>query len=693
MTGETGDQASTDAALETANRALKDAEWAEKAGLRERAVTAYRTVVSLFPGVWEAHNNLANLLLDVRRPTEALQSALAAIAIRPGDAQVNANVARCWLALDKPVEALPYLRSALATQPTAHHLRDLLARALQDSGRQDEAVAAYREVDGRFPDDLELLQLMARFYHRAALGVDAERCLLRMQQLNPGHAPTYADLAQLYMDFTQFSRALQVARDGLTLDPRSLVLWNTIANCQLSLGLVDDSLNSFRKVMELEPNASVAHSNLLLTMHYVSAIEPAEIFAEHQRFGRKHTPPVIANKVFANPPNPDRRLRIGYVSADIRNHSIAYFLEPLLDYRDRERFEVYAYSGVKAPDAVTQRLRGKFDQYRSITHLQHDKLAQAIKADQVDILIDLAGHAGSFHAVMLGYKPAPVQVTYLGYPDTTGIEAVDYRITDWISDPPGAEAWHTEKLVRLPGGFLCFRPPETLPAIGPPPGIANGYVTFGSFNREFKVSQQILDLWCQILRAVPGSRMLMKSIAGSDPATREFQLGEFERRGIDRERVELVGFIASQAEHLGMYRKIDVALDTFPYHGTTTTLDSVLMGVPVVTLSGQTHASRVGASLLTQMGIPEFIARTEDEYVAKAVELASSLDRVAALHGALRQKLLASGLCDGPGFVRTFEYALRGMWLHWCESQGVGLSPEQVAQASFDFGPLRRAAP
>ncbi len=693
MTGEPRDQASTDAALEAANRALKDAEWAENAGLRERAVTAYRTVVGLFPGVWEAHNNLANLLLELGRPAEALQSALAAAAVRPDDPQVNANVARSWLGLDKPGEAVPFLRRALAAQPAAHHLRDMLARALQDSGRQQEAVAVFREVEGRFPDDFQLLELMARFYRRASLGPDAERCLLRMRQLDPGHAPTYGNLAQLYLDFTRFSEAHQVAREGLKVDPNSIVFWNTIATCQLSLGQVDESLKSYRKVLELEPGAAVAHSNLLLTMHYVSGLDPAEIFAEHQRFGRVQTPPTLANKIFANSAEPERRLRIGYVSGDLRNHSVAYFLEPLLDHRDRDRFEVYAYSGVKAPDSVTQRLRTKFDQYRSVAHAHHSQLAQIIKSDQVDILIDLAGHAGSFHAAMLGYKPAPVQVTYLGYPDTTGIEAVDYRITDWISDPPGAEAWSTEKLVRLPGGFLCFRPPETLPAIGPPPGIANGYVTFGSFNREFKVSQQILDLWCRILKAVPGSQILMKSIAGSDPATREFQLGEFKRRGIDRERVELVGFIPSQAEHLAMYRKIDVALDTFPYHGTTTTLDSVLMGVPVVTLSGQTHASRVGASLLTQMGIPEFIAHTEDEYVGKAVELASNLDRVAALHGALRQNLLTSTLCDGPGFVRTFEYALRGMWLHWCETRGVALSPEQVAQASFDFGPLHRAAP
>jgi predicted O-linked N-acetylglucosamine transferase (SPINDLY family) len=240
----------------------------------------------------------------------------------------------------------------------------------------------------------------------------------------------------------------------------------------------------------------------------------------------------------------------------------------------------------------------------------------------------------------------------------------------------------------LPDGFLCFGPPDNLPEIGAPPGLATGVVTFGSFNREFKVSRLALDLWCRILQAVPGSRIVMKSVAGSDPVTREHQFSEFERRGIARDRVELIGFIASQKDHLATYRTIDIALDTFPYHGTTTTLDSLLMGVPVITLAGYHHASRVGASLLTAVGCPEFIARTEDEYVARAVELASDLEKVRALHGALRQRLLQSPLCDGPGFARKFEYALRGMWCNWCAGRGARLSPAEAAAAAFDFSGL-----
>jgi predicted O-linked N-acetylglucosamine transferase (SPINDLY family) len=690
MSGESPEQPNRNTAEEEANLALRDAEWAEGAGLPERAVVAYRRVVALFPGVWEAHNNLAKLLLDLGRPAEALESAQAAQALRPDDPLVKANAGRALVKLDRPGEAVQFLHSALQANPGIHELRDMLARALLDAGRTDEGAAVFLEVEAQAANDFALLKLMARFHHRAKRGSDAERCLLRMREISPDHAPVYADLAHLYIDYSQYSKAYDVAKDGLRLEPNSTMFWNSLANSQASLGRVDDALQSYRKILELAPNVPPAHSNLLLTMHYVSGIDPAEIFEEHKRFGRAHAPPALATRSFPNTPEPQRRLRIGYLSPDIRQHSVAFFLEPLLDNRDRDRFEVYGYGAVQMPDEVTMRLRGKFDQYHSVLDMTMPQMAQAIKADRIDILIDLAGHAGSRHAPVLGYKPAPVLATYLGYPDTTGIEAVDYRISDWISDPPGAEATHTEQLVRLPHGFLCFSPPEDLPPIGPPPAIARGYVTFGSFNREFKVSRKVLDLWCQILLAVPGSRMVMKCAAGDDLATCEYQLGEFERRGVDRSRVQLVGFIASQKDHLAMYGDIDIALDTYPYHGTTTTLDSLLMGVPVITLSGYNHASRVGASLLSQVGLQEFIAYSEDEYVAKAVALAGNPAQLAALHGSLRERLLASPLCDGPGFVRKYEFALCGMWLNWCRTQGVELSAAEAAQAAFDFSAVIR---
>ncbi len=682
--------AADDATNEAATRALEDAQWAERVGLPERAVAEYRKVAALWPAVSEVHNNLADLLLSLDRPGEALEAANRALALKPDDPLVNANVGRAHLHLGQAEAALPFLRKALAGRPDLHPLRKQLADVLLEMGRRDEAIATFAEIDDRYPNDVEVLKMTANLYHRAHAAAEAERVYLRLLQLAPQRDATYNELSQLYIEYAHFSKAKDIALAALRLKPDQPALWNTLALAQASLGLVKDALASYRRVLEMAPNLAISHSNMLLTMHYSTDVGPEQMAEEHRRWGRVHSPPTIANRVFHNTPDAGRRLRIGYVSPDFRRHSVAFFFESLLDHRDRERFEVFCYGEVRSPDDVTQRIKAKADRYRNIANMHDAQVADIIRQDGIDILIDLAGHTGTSRATLLGYKPAPVQVTYCGYPDTTGIEAVDYRITDALADPPGVDDRYTETLIRLPDCFLCFRPPESLPDIGPAPMLSGAPVTFGSFNREFKVSQDTYDLWCRILRAVPDSRMIMKSIAGGDAGARRLTLAEFERRGVPPERVELIGFIAEQKNHLAGYRKVDVALDTYPYHGTTTTLDSLLMSVPVITLEGYNHASRVGVSLLTSVGLTEFIASTPDEYVALAIELAGQPQRIAELHGTLRDRLLQSPLCDGPRFTRTFEYALRGMWCRWCREQGATLSDEQSAMAAFDFAPLQR---
>lgn len=671
--------------LDEANRALQDAEWAERNNLPDRAVAAYRKVAALCPSVFEVHNNLASLLLSLNRPAEALDSALRAHALRPQDPLVNANVGQAYLQLGRAEDAVPHLRRALDGRPELHLVRRQLAETLLNMGRKDAAIATCTEIEDRFPTDVEALKVMATIFHRAQAGMLAERAYLKLLQLAPQRDATYNDLAQLYIDYAQFSKAKDFALKALRLKPEQPALWNTLALAQASLGLVKDALVSYRKIMEMAPNLATSHSNMLLSMHYSTDVGPDEMAEEHRRWGRMHAPPSLATRSFPNAPDPQRRLRIGYVSPDFRKHSVAFFFEPLLDHRDRANFEVFCYGEIKSPDEVTQRIRSKADHYRNIADMHDTQVAGIIKADAIDILVDLAGHAGTSRTTLLGYKPAPLQVTYCGYPDTTGIEAVDYRITDWLADPAGVEGRYTETLCRLPDCFLCFRPPESLPELAAPPSQSGQPFTFGSFNREFKVSQDTYDLWARILRAVPDSRMIMKSIAGNDPETRKLQLGEFERRGVHPDRVQLIGFIGSQTEHLAGYRKVDVALDTYPYHGTTTTMDALLMSVPVITLEGYNHASRVGVSLLTRIGLEEFIATSPDDYVRIAIELAREPQRIAELHRTLRSRLLESPMCDGPGFLRNYEYALRGMWANWCRAQGVQLTPAQAAMAAFDF--------
>lgn len=676
------------AAIEAANRALKDAAWAEQNGLVERAIAAYRRVLQLAPQLHQAHNNLSGLLLGIGQPQEALAAARQALALQPDDAMIHGTTGQACLACGLVDEGIGHLRVALAAHPEMHPLRALLADVLVDAGRLEEAAALFQEVEGRYLNDPKFLVPAARLYGRVHLAGSAEAAYLRLLQLEPRRAATCNDLAQLYNEHTHFSKARDLCLKGLMLEPDAPVMWNTLASAQACMGQTAEALQSYRRALELAPGHAATRSNLLLAMHYSSEVTPAELVAEHRRFGEIFAQPDAAARRFPNPPDPGRRLRIGYLSPDFRSHSVAFFFEPLLDHRDHAAFEVVAFADVKGPDAVTARLRGKCDEWHSIVNLPDPVIAERVRAAGIDILVDLAGHAGNVHTAALAWKGAPVQVTYCGYPDSTGLDAVDYRITDAIADPPGVDDGYAEQLLRLPGGFLCFRPPPQLPELTPPPLLGRGQVSFGCFNREFKVSQRCYDLWARILRAVPGSRLVMKCLGAADAGTRAFLLAEFERRGVAASRIELVGFIASQQEHFGWYRQVDVALDTFPYNGTTTTLDSLMMGVPVVTLAGRNHAGRVGASLLARVGLDEYVAADEDGYLALAMELACDPDRLLQLHGSLRQRLLASDLCNGAKFMPAFEFALRGMWANWCRRQGATLTPAQQAMAAFDFTAL-----
>lgn len=669
--------------LRAAQRAFEAALAAERRGDLRGAASAYGEFIGLQPGSAEGHNNLANVLLALGRNDEALHAAERAFSLNPADPFANVNLGRARLGLGQPEKAVPFLRSGLRHLPEVHELRRMLADALLDSGHLGEAAALFAELEARALDDPALLGLMATFYRRARMPVQAERCFLRLLELDPLRAGTYNDLAILCLDTAQFSRACDLARRGLELEPGAAVLWNTLGNALQSTGRMEEAIAAFRKGVEIAPANAVGHSNLLFCLHYPSPPDPASLFEEHRQWASRHAPPARAARTFPNSAEPKRRLKIGYLSPDLRRHSVAFFLEPLLERHDRAQFELWAYADVRHPDEVTARLRSRFDHWRSVVGLDDARIAALIREDGIDVLVDLAGHAGNHHAAALGFKPAPVIATWLGYPDTTGIEAVDYRVSDWIADPAGAEALCVETLVRLPEGFHCYRPEPDVPQpVGPRAGTG---VTFGSFNREFKVSERTFDLWCRLLRELPDSRIVMKSVAGHDPETRDYQLGQFARRGVSHERVDLVGFIADPRQHLASYAQVDIALDTWPYHGTTTTLDALYMGVPVVTLAGPHHASRVGASLLAQVGLAELVAKDEDAYVAICCALAADRPRLNELRRDLRSRLLASPLCDAAGFTRRFEQALRGMWLNWCRERGRTLSADESVLAAFQF--------
>jgi predicted O-linked N-acetylglucosamine transferase (SPINDLY family) len=407
---------------------------------------------------------------------------------------------------------------------------------------------------------------------------------------------------------------------------------------------------------------------LLFALQYHPDYDAQKLREETRLWSQKHAEPL--KKFFrphANDRDPERRLRIGYVSPDFRDHVVAHSLLPLLRRHDHEQVEVFCYANVTYPDRHTEEFRRCADVWRSIVQMSDSRAADLIRQDRIDILVDLALHTGDNRFAVFAQKPAPVQVAFAGYPGSTGLETIDYRLTDPYLDPPGLnDQFYSETSIRLPDSFWCYDPLTTEPAVNPLPAQAKGRVTFGCLNNFCKVSEPVLRLWSRVLNAVERSQLLILCAEGSH---RQPLLEMLQGEGITADRVELVAG-RPRLQYLELYHRIDVGLDTFPYNGHTTSLDSYWMGVPVVTLVGQTVVGRAGLSQLTNLGLPELIAEAPEQYVQIAADLARDLPRLAELRRTLRGRMEASPLMDAPRFARNIEAAYRQMWRNWCESGG-----------------------
>ena len=501
---------------------------------------------------------------------------------------------------------------------------------------------------------------------------------IRVLKINPHHVNALLLLGNAYARLDQLIAAENSYKRLLDLNPSSAVAYGNLANVLAYQGRQVEALDNYRKAMRFNPGHSGIHSNLLLCMHYSDTLTLESIYAEHQKWASRHCSAVRRYTEYPVVAEPSRKLRVGYVTPDLRGHSVAYFIEPLLQYHDRGRFEIYCYVEVVLQDEMTKRLWSYVDVVRDTSRLDDAAVARMIHDDRVDILIDLAGHTENNRVRVFSYKPAPVQITYLGYPDTTGLDAVDYRVTDARADPPGlTEHLHSEKLLRLDAGFLCFAPPDESPPVSPLPALERGYITFGSFNVLTKITPAMLDAWAAVLHQVPSARLLIKNRQLTESGMRQHMLVEMAGRNISEERVTIFG-TTSKEQHMSTYREVDIALDTYPYNGTTTTCDTLWMGIPVITMAGSTHVSRVGASLLSSVGLDELVCTDAGKYINKAVALAGDVGRLTEIRSGLRQRMQVSSLCDAKAFTRIFEEALLMVWREWCEScsgKGRGIEP------------------
>jgi protein O-GlcNAc transferase len=431
-------------------------------------------------------------------------------------------------------------------------------------------------------------------------------------------------------------------------------------------GRHDEAVDLYRRSLATESN-SANHSNLLFAMNYSGRYDQCALFAEHKRWAELYAPTPPTAEPFTNVRDLNRRLRVGYVSPDFNMHPVAFFMGALIASHDRHAVEVFCYSSTFAQDKMTAAFRGMNVIWRDIAALDDVSAARLIRDDGIDIAVDLAGHTAGNRLLTLARRPAPIQATYLGYPNTTGMGAIDYRFTDVWADPPGAsDRTHSEILVRLPSGFLAYTPPANMPPVRELPALSNGRVTFGSFNNVAKISPGTIDLWARVLTAMPDAQLMIKARSFVDAALRERFQRLFVARGVTEERLLLPFEPVGSVAHYDTFNRIDIALDTVPYNGTTTTCEALWMGVPVVALAGDRHASRVGVSILNAAGLSELIAPTPDAYIAIARGLASDLDSLAALRASLRTRLAPSALLDARRVARALEQAYRSAWRNWC---------------------------
>lgn len=644
------------------------------AGELAAAETLYRDILSTRPQHAGALNGLGIVCQQQERLHEAIDYFQRALARRPEFAGGHCNLGATLYALGRLDEAAACFDRALALQPELAEAHNQLGMVRREQGRLEEALACYQRVLALTPRQAETHNNLGYVLQELGRLQEAIRHYQQALTEKPDFAEAHTNLGLALQTQYRFGEAIAHYMRAIELNPRCAPAHNNLATALQNRGKLDmddggmpAALAHFRRALELQPDFAEAHSNLLFALNQSPDIDPKTLLDEAHRFAERHETPLAARREpHANDPAPQRRLRIGYVSGDFRAHPVAFFVEPLFAHHDRTRFEVYCYSCHAREDDVTQRLKSHVDHWRSLMGLSDALAAQLIRADGIDILVDLAGHTSDNRLLVFVHKPAPVQVTWLGYLNTTGLSTMDYRLTDACASPPGMmEKYHSEALVRLPGCQWCYQPPNVCPEVGGLPTLESGGLTFASFHNNAKLSLPVLSLWAEVLAAVPGSRLILVGRGLEQKQMVESWGAPFAQRGIDIGRLEFLG-VQSFDRYLALHQRVDVNLDAFPYPGATTTCHSLWMGVPVITLAGQTVISRSGASLLSTVGLPDFIASTPEEYVGIAVKLAADIDRLRVLRAELRARMAASPLCDSVAFAHDVEDAYRTMWCEWC---------------------------
>jgi protein O-GlcNAc transferase len=638
-----------------------------QAGNSATAVESLGQAATLDPQNAEVHNNLAIALKTCGRGAAAIEHFRAAANLRPGSFALQYNLASALSECRQFAEAEPIFRRLLAARPDAAEVWFLLGSIETEQGRLAEAIEHLQQSLRLRPNVPEaLLHLGAALQGQIRLN-EALACYEQAIAARPDFVEAYHRLAEVLRLLGRVDESVALFRQLVQQRPDDAQSLNNLAVALKDAAQLDEAIEYFRRAIALRPDVVHAHGNLLYSIQFSPKYDRAAIFAEHRRFNERHALPLAP----AKPPvvdsrDPGRRLRVGYVSPNFRVHCQALFTLPLFRHHDREQFEIVGYCDDPAEDPVTAELRGLSDAWHNIVGMTDEQAAARIRDDRLDILVDLTMHMYKGRPLLFARKPAPIQACWLAYPGTTGLTAIDYRLTDPHLDPPDLfDAYYAETSLRLPDTFWCFDPLAVEPAVNPLPALQNGFITFGNLNNPCKTNDAVFELWAGVLKAVEGSR-LMLIVPQASYANRLFSA--FERYGVASDRIVPVE-MRPRPRYLELYHQIDIGLDTFPYNGHTTSLDSYWMGVPVVTLVGNTVVGRAGLSQLTNLGLEELVAYTPSDFITISASLPSNLPRLAALRSSLRQRLESSPLTNAPRFARNLESAYRQMWDNYLNAE------------------------
>lgn len=635
----------------------------------DEAVTCFTHALTRKPDYMEAHNNLAGVYLKTGNYTKAIEHFRRVITLKPGHLEAHGNLGNALKNTGNFEAAATCYRTVIEAAPQHPQAHCNLGTVLQELGQIEDAIASYRQAIHSDASHVESYNNLALALQSLGRLDEAIECLQKALPLQPDFAETHSNLGSALQQQGHPGAALPHLQNAIKQAPNHAKAHSNMGAALIELGHPQKAIAHFEKALELQPQFPTAFSNLLLSQLYLSDTDPVKNRDLARQFAGTINSPVLPIQNHPNSPDPNKLLKIGFVSADLRHHSVSYFLASVWPSLNSDTLQVFAYATSLIEDDMSQQLKNSVSVWRNLAGLSTDKQVETIQKDSIDILIDLGGHTAHNSLQLFARKPAPLQVSWLGYSATTGLDAMDYILCDpWVV-PESDNSHYVETPWRLPENYLCFSPPNEQVEITELPALANGYLTFGSFNNLTKLSDATVHCWACLLKALPDSRLLLKAKQLDQPDFKVSLIERFKGEGVEEDQLIFTERTKSLAAHFATYNEIDIALDPFPYGGTTTSAEALWMGVPVLTLKGDRFVGHVGESLLQNINLADWIADSPDDYIEKAVTLSQDLPALMQLCSQLREQFIASPICDAPRFSVHLQKAFRNMWEIYCQTR------------------------